>query len=107
MRAIILALVLALGSLTALATLPSPVQAQVLRTDTVTVQPVFWRGRWGGYYGGYYGYPGSYGYYGYPSYYGYYGYPRYYSGYYNYPYSYYPGYGTYYYPGYTTYYWGY
>jgi hypothetical protein len=104
MRAFILALVLAFGSLTAVALTPTPARAQYWQ-GTVSTYPVYWRGYWGPrYYGSYYyGYPGYY--YSYPSYsYGYYGYPSSYYGNYGYPsysYGYYPG--RYYY----NYYWRY
>jgi hypothetical protein len=88
MRALILALALAIGSLGLVAMTPS------------TADAAWWgRGYYGSYYPGYYG--GYYG--GYRPYYSGYAYPGYY-----YPGYYYPSYGTYYYtyPSYY-YYWRY
>jgi hypothetical protein len=97
MRAFVLALVLALGSLTAVALMPGTARADDFYGRAAAVQPVFWHGHWGGRYWG-----------GYPGYYYGYGYPGYYSGY-SYPYYSYPWYGSSYYnPGnYYYYYWGY
>ena len=95
MRALLLSLVLGLGSLGLTLGAPTPARAQV-PVDNGTVQAVAWRGGWhrgwsGGYYRPYWG-----GYYR-----GWYG-PRYYGGWY------YPGYSSYYYGAYpyASYYYG-